>query len=432
LKNRKFFLARGSDLSEISVWLEGVQKLVQGEKKTTLSSKNTKLALSKFGRGGTLLSVKTGPKNAAVFFSLAEFALQLRSAAKDFTKNVLGRVSLLIKQDSKTLKKDDAEAHLEFEKAVELAIKPKAITTAASNIKHTLEHGAFPQYQKQLEKQKQQKKQIRALVEVENGNVLDFVYANLPPNFPEVRSQAQRQAEEAVLFREQQKVQSEAERERKRQEKKVARAAETAAKADARKKKDSESGSSEPEEKHQRTKTRAIKTVEDDGFVTVDTKYTHVDEKGYEIETVIASEKKKEEEKEEGNEKKKKKAGAPATSTSPVLQNNPFAPVKQASGIQSAQEIQAKLNAKKGEQRNIENNEQQKEKKNQLLLFQFQLLLQKRKRTKRKKSSENLLRKKVPKFPPRLPTLRRLPQIHNRTSWPHLQLLLWLLVTCSF
>jgi len=192
---------------------------------------------------------------------------------------------------------------------------------------------------------------------------LDFVYANLPPNFPEVRSQAQRQAEEAVLFREQQKVQSEAERERKRQEKKVARAAETAAKADARKKKDSESGSSEPEEKHQRTKTRAIKTVEDDGFVTVDTKYTHVDEKGYEIETVIASEKKKEEEKEEGNEKKKKKAGAPATSTSPVLQNNPFAPVKQASGIQSAQEIQAKLNAKKGEQRNIENNEQQKEKK---------------------------------------------------------------------
>jgi len=144
-----------------------------------------------------------------------------------------------------------------------------------------------------LKNKNNKKKQIRALVEVENGNVLDFVYANLPPNFPEVRSQAQQQAEEAVLFREQQKVQSEAERERKRQEKKVARAAETAAKADARKKKDSESGSSEPEEKHQRTKTRAIKTVEDDGFVTVDTKYTHVDEKGYEIETVIASEKKK-------------------------------------------------------------------------------------------------------------------------------------------
>jgi len=215
--------------------LEGVHKLLQGEKKTTLSAKNTKLAISRFGRGGTLISVKAGPKNAAIYFSLAEFALQLRSAAKDFTKNVLGRVSLLIKQDSKNLKKDEGEAHLEFEKAVELALKPKAITSAAANIKQTLEHGAFPQYQKQLERQKQQKKQLRALVEVENGNILDFVYKNLPLSFQDVRSQAQRQAEEATLFREQQKVQSEAERERRRQEKKAARAAEAAAKSDAKK-----------------------------------------------------------------------------------------------------------------------------------------------------------------------------------------------------
>jgi len=307
--------------------------------------------------------VKAGPKNAAIYFSLAEFALQLRSAAKDFTKNVLGRVSLLIKQDSKNLKKDEGEAHLEFEKAVELALKPKAITSAAANIKQTLEHGAFPQYQKQLERQKQQKKQLRALVEVENGNILDFVYKNLPLSFQDVRSQAQRQAEEATLFREQQKVQSEAERERRRQEKKAARAAEAAAKSDAKKKKDLSESGSEPEEKHQRTKTRAIKTVGDDGFVTVDVKYTHLDEKGVEVESVIASEKKKEDEKEEGTEKKKKKVASPATSTSPVLQNNPFAPVKQASGIQSQQEIQAKLNAKKGEQRNLENNELQKDKK---------------------------------------------------------------------
>jgi len=95
----------------------------------------------------------------------------------------------------------------------------------------------------------------------------------------------------------------------------------------------------------------------------VDVKYTHLDEKGVEVESVIASEKKKEDEKEEGTEKKKKKVASPATSTSPVLQNNPFAPVKQASGIQSQQEIQAKLNAKKGEQRNLENNELQKDKK---------------------------------------------------------------------
>jgi len=253
-------------------------------------------------------------------------------------------------------------------------------------------------------------------------------------SFQDVRSQAQRQAEEATLFREQQKVQSEAERERRRQEKKAARAAEAAAKSDAKKKKDLSESGSEPEEKHQRTKTRAIKTVGDDGFVTVDVKYTHLDEKGVEVESVIASEKKKEDEKEEGTEKKKKKVASPATSTSPVLQNNPFAPVKQASGIQSQQEIQAKLNAKKGEQRNLENNELQKDKKNHLDLFQFLLLLKNRKKTKKKgkKSSENLLRKKVPKFLMCLPTLRRLPQIHNRTSWVLLQLLFWLLVTCSF
>jgi len=94
--------------------------------------------------------------------------------------------------------------------------------------------------------------------------------------------------------------------------------------------------------------------------------------------------KKKEDEREEGTEKKKKKA-TPATSTSPVLQNNPFAPVKQASGIQSPQEIQAKLNAKKGEQRNLENNEQQQQKDKKKQTGPIPTPLPKAKKDKKKK-----------------------------------------------
>jgi len=49
------------------------------------------------------------------------------------------------------------------------------------------------------------------------------------------------------------------------------------------------------------------------------------------------------------------------TQVSPSLQNNPFAVVNAAGGLQTQQEIQAKKNAKKGEVRNQENNELQKE-----------------------------------------------------------------------
>jgi len=159
-------------------------------------------------------------------------------------------------------------------------------------------------------------------------------------------------------MREQAKALSEAERERRRQEKKQAKEAQKADAAAAREGKKKNQKEVEEEEKTKKTKTKSVKTVDTEGFVTLDTEYTKLNEDGQKIEIIKASNKKKEDDKE--SEKKKK----PTVSASPTLQNNPFAQIKHAGGVQSPQEVQAKINAKKGEQRNLENNEmQQKEKK---------------------------------------------------------------------
>jgi len=103
-----------------------------------------------------------------------------------------------------------------------------------------------------------------------------------------------------------------------------------------------------------------VKTVDTEGFVTLDTQYTKLNEEGETIETVTASGKKKDDDKEND---KKKKSNVPATPSN--MENNPFVQIKHAAGIQSQQEIQAKMNAKKGEQRNIDNNQNQQKGKKQ-------------------------------------------------------------------
>jgi len=135
--------------------------------------------------------------------------------------------------------------------------------------------------------------------------------------------------------------------------------AEAVAARDGKKKNQKESQNEALEdEKTKKTKTKSVKTMDDDGFVTLDTQYIRLNEDGVQVDTVKASEKKKEDDKE--NEKKKK-SNVPAGS--PALQNNPYAQIKHAAGIQTAQDIQGKINAKKGEQRNLENNEMQKDRK---------------------------------------------------------------------
>jgi len=211
-------------------------------------------------------------------------------------------------------------------------------------------------------KKRAQKKQLRAQGEIENSNILDFIYSNLPPDLAETRNQAQRQTEEAERMREQAKALSESERERKRQEKKLAR---EAAKAEATttregkyKKNQRDIQNEADDEKTKKTKTKSVKTVDEDGFVTLDTQYIQLNEEGVHVATVTASNKKKDDDKE--NDKKKKSNVPP---TSPALENNPFAQIKHSGGVQTAQELQAKMNAKKGEQKNLENNELQKDRK---------------------------------------------------------------------
>jgi len=197
---------------------------------------------------------------------------------------------------------------------------------------------------------------------MENSNILDFIYANLPSDLSEVRAQAQRQTEEAEVSREQAKLQSQRERERKNAEK---RAAKDAARAEKEAKRNAMRNAEKEEEEEAKvikTKTKSTKVVGEDGFVTIDTTYTTVSEEGHVVGKILGSEKNREEEKEEDKGSKKKGSGnVPA----PVLSNNPFDKVKLAGGVQSQQQIQAKMNAKKGEQRNKENNKNQKENKKQ-------------------------------------------------------------------
>jgi len=239
------------------------------------------LTISKYGRGGSQLAVRTSPKGAPTLFYLSDFALQLRSAVKEFMP-VLGRISMLINQDVKNVSKEDNEAYLEYEKGFNTAFKHAKINSTVSNIKQALERGAIPHsnIQKQLQKKRAQKKQVRAQTEIENSNILDFIYFNLPPDLAEVRNQAQRQTEEAERMREQAKALSEAERERRRQDKKQAKEAQKAEAAAAREGKKKNQKEVEEEEKTKKTKTKSVKTVDTEGFVTLDTEYTKLNEDG--------------------------------------------------------------------------------------------------------------------------------------------------------
>jgi len=230
-RKQDIFLARGTDLSDISLWLDGTLRLIQGEKKVSFSTPNNKITISKYGRGGSQICVRNSAKSAPVYFYLSDFALQLRSAAKEFIP-ILGRISMLINQDVKNVSKEDSDSYLEYEKGFNTAFKTAKINSAVANIKQALEKGAIPHsnIQKQLQKKRAQKKQFRAQAEIENSNILDFIYSNLPADLAETRNQAQRQTEEAERMKEQTKALSEAERERKRAEKKLAR---DAAKAEA-------------------------------------------------------------------------------------------------------------------------------------------------------------------------------------------------------
>jgi len=151
-----------------------------------------------------------------------------------------------------------------------------------------------------LKKKRTKKKQTRAQAEIEQSNILDFIYANMPSDVTEARKQAIQQTEEAHRLREEARQQSQAERERKREEKRVQKEARYAYKKDTKQ-------TEEEEEKTAKTKTKVVKTKGDDGFVTLSTTFTKLDEEGQVVETLTATGKSGKQEETETSTKKKDK-----------------------------------------------------------------------------------------------------------------------------
>jgi len=87
LEKTEEFIARGADLSEVAGWLEGIFKLMLGEKRVQFNiAAGGQLILSRFGRGGNLVTVKLSGKSSNVIttFALSDFAVQIRAATKEF------------------------------------------------------------------------------------------------------------------------------------------------------------------------------------------------------------------------------------------------------------------------------------------------------------------------------------------------------------
>jgi len=319
--------------------------------------------LARYGRGGNYVTAKISGKTANViaYFQLSDFAVQIRSAAKEFLP-ILGRVTLLINQEAKNVAKEEMENYIEFEKFFTAAMKQEKLINTITRIKHSLERGAIPNsnIQALLAKKREKKQKQRQAADSESSNILDFIYANLPADLEVVKKQAEKQTEEAKQLREMAKEERKALEKKKREDDQLAKEK----KEDKKKKHQQQSNSStadeEPENK-KKTVTKTLRTTDEHGFVTKDKEYVRKDEKGEVESTMKASEKLKQDIEKEKEDQKSKKKVADTVGSDIVLQNNPFAVVKKAGGIQSAAELQAKVNEKRGAARNAGHNESQKE-----------------------------------------------------------------------
>lgn len=356
----KFFV-RSKDISDTLTWLEAVNSLLRGEKPfVDITVQTSTLRLSRYGRGGSMVIAKVKSAPEKYYFQLSDIVLQIRYAIKDLLP-IFSRVYTLLKQEGKNVQdKEESDSNIEIEKFFENAFHFAKLQNLVRTIKQSLEAGAIPNsdVKKILQKKREKKRNTQSQVEKENGHILDFIYANLPADLDQVRAQASRQAEEAKAAFELARENAKAERQRKYEEQRRAQDAIYKAKQEAREARKAKAEGKEEEEegdKPLKTKTKAVKTVGEDGFVTLDTTFTKVDKGGKVVEEVAASKNVLAKQEEQAKEKQSKAK----TSSVQTLQNNSFALVSQAAGLESAAQIQAKLNLKKGAQRNAENNEKQ-------------------------------------------------------------------------
>jgi len=208
-------------------------------------------------------------------------------------------------------------------------------------------------------KKREKKKQQRQAAESESSNILEFIYANLPADVEEVRKQADKQTSDAKEQKESQKEERKAADKKRREEEQQAKEKKVEDKQKKQQKRDEQTD--EAEENKKKTTTKAFKTTDDEGFVTIDTEYVKKGDAG-QVEKVKASDKLKSDIEKEKEDQKSKKKVAETLGSDVVLHNNPYAAVKKAGGLQSAQELQDKANKQKGAQRNADNNVNQQEK----------------------------------------------------------------------
>jgi len=252
---------------------------------------------------------------------------------------------------------------MEFEKFFTSAMKQEKLLNTITKIKHSLERGAIPHsnIQQLLQKKREKKKMQRQAADSENSNILDFIYANLPKDLEEVRAQATKQTEDARQMKEMAWEERKSVEKKKREDEIQAKEKKNEEKKKKQQRKD-QPEDEEVDNNKKKTVTKTVKTTDKDGFVTMDKEYVKKAETGEVVSTLKASDKLRTDIEKEKEDQKTKKKSAETVGSDVVLQNNPFAAVKKAGGIQSALEIQARVNQQKGAGRNADHNEAQKEK----------------------------------------------------------------------
>ena len=102
-------------------------------------------------------------------------------------------------------------------KSLVVLFKMFIFRVATRSIKMALETGVIPHssVQRILAHNRTKKLQIRAQVDIEINNILDFVYSNLPPDAEKARFEALTQTQMSYELRREKKEQAEAERQRK-------------------------------------------------------------------------------------------------------------------------------------------------------------------------------------------------------------------------
>jgi len=176
------------DLSLVSKVVQAINNIIEqrlsNRRTERIQYRNGNLILSRYGRGGHLISFHVNTKKEKVFyvFPLDEFANQIRKATKKF----LPLVSRSLKE-LKKIKTTPDPAFLSFQEKdtwiTDLFQKTeKDAKTALNDIRRKLEAGVVPgsSLPDHFQKKKSRDDSRRTQDEIENANIWELIIENLP------------------------------------------------------------------------------------------------------------------------------------------------------------------------------------------------------------------------------------------------------------